>query len=89
MGEEHGLGLTLENEANLFVGAEGRLKIYFGDLFQCPIEQFGPFDYVWDRGSLIAIEYPCRNNYKAMMQRALKHKEKGNCNTCFAYFSCE
>ncbi|ODN01095.1 Thiopurine S-methyltransferase [Orchesella cincta] len=70
--QEHSLCLTYNEETKLFTGADGLLQIYMGDLFDCPIEKFGPFDYVWDRGSFVALEYPFRSSYIEVMQRALK-----------------
>jgi thiopurine S-methyltransferase len=86
LGSENNLELEWDETNNLFVGAEGRLKIYIGDLFQCPIEQFGPFDYVWDRGSLIAVEYDLRDAYKEMIQRALKD-QNGKCKNPINHFN--
>lgn len=77
--EESRLGLQFDEKRSVFTGADGILEIYFGDLFQCPIEEFGPLDYVWDRGSIIAFEYRFRQSYKNMMQRALRNPD-GECN---------
>ncbi|CAL8143865.1 unnamed protein product [Orchesella dallaii] len=76
--EEHSLSLIYNDETKLFTGADGRLQIYTGDFFTCPIEKFGPFDYVWDRGSFIAVEYSFRKNYIEVMQRALRNPD-GSC----------
>jgi len=73
--QEHSLSLVYNEDTKLFTGADGLLQIYMGDLFSCPIEKFGPFDYVWDRGSFIAVEYPFRSSYVEMMQRALKKSD--------------
>jgi len=75
LNEEHSLGLVFDKTSSVFEGANGRLKIYCGDFFTCPVQQFGPFDFVWDRGSLVAIEYSCREAYKVAIQRALKGKD--------------
>lgn len=83
--QENGFGLSYDEKTSLYTGVEGRLQIYCGDLFQCPIENFGPFEYVWDRGSLVALEYPLRNNYKIMMQRAVKGRD-GKCKDCIYHF---
>jgi thiopurine S-methyltransferase len=76
--QEQKLGLTFDPESSMFTGVNGRLRIWVGDLFKCPIENYGPFDYVWDRGAFIALEYPNRQNYVDVMQRALKKKD-GSC----------
>ncbi|CAL8143863.1 unnamed protein product [Orchesella dallaii] len=73
--QEHSLCLVYNEETKLFTGADGLLQIYMGDLFTCPIEKFGPFDYVWDRGSFVALEYPFRSSYIELMQRALKKSD--------------
>ncbi|CAL8143864.1 unnamed protein product [Orchesella dallaii] len=73
--QEHSLCLVYNEETKLFTGADGLLQIYMGDLFTCPIEDFGPFDYVWDRGSFVALEYPFRSSYIELMKRALKKSD--------------
>lgn len=40
-------------------------------MFKCPIEHWGPYDCIWDRGSFVAIDYPLREAYVDVMQRAL------------------
>ncbi len=50
---EHKLGLKLNAENKLYTNEDGRLKIYCGDFFTCPIAKWGPFDVIWDRGSFI------------------------------------
>jgi len=67
---ENKLDLKFDEARSVYEGAGGKLKIYCGDLFKCPIEEFGPFDFCWDRGSLIAIEYSQRLLYRNMLQRA-------------------
>lgn len=84
--KENNLGLVLDEKNSTFVGVGGRLRIYFGDLFQCPLNELGPFDFVWDRGSLIAILYEFRPGYKKMLQTALK-KEDGRCMSFRRFFA--
>jgi len=72
---EHSLGMTYDEKEKLFTGANGRLQIYVGDLFTCPMEKYGPYDYVWDRGSFVAIEYASRKDYSNVMQKALKKSD--------------
>ncbi|XP_037044620.1 thiopurine S-methyltransferase-like [Bradysia coprophila] len=67
--------LHFDPEESLYYTADRQLKIYCGDLFECPIEKYGPFDCVWDRGAFIAIEYESRKAYIEVMQRSLLKKE--------------
>jgi thiopurine S-methyltransferase len=73
LGEENGLDIKFDPINSIYHTADGRLQIYCGDFFTCPIEKFGPFDCVWDRGSFIAIDYPLRELYVDVMKRALNH----------------
>ena len=76
---EHSLDLKLNEKESIYSTHDGRLRIYYGDLFTCPLEKWGPYDYVWDRGALIAVEYVARKPYIAAMQRALTNPETKKC----------
>lgn len=82
LNEEHSLGLKFDSESSTYATDDGRVTIYCGDIFACPMDRFGPFDCVWDRASFIAFEYPFRPAYKEMMQRSLKVKEPGATEEC-------
>jgi len=74
---EHLLDLKFNSVSSTYETDNGKIKIYCGNIFTCPFENFGPFDCVWDRGSFVALEYKFRDAYKEMMQRSLKIKEPG------------
>lgn len=67
--------LHYDPEESLYYTENRQLKIYCGDFFACPIEKYGPFDCVWDRGAFVAIEYESRKAYVEVMQRGLLKKE--------------
>lgn len=71
--QENQLDLQLDESRKIYQTKDGQLQIYCGDLFKCPIEEYGPFDCVWDRASLIALEYSFRPAYLDMMKRAVGH----------------
>jgi thiopurine S-methyltransferase len=73
-----GFDLTFNPTESLYHTKDFRLQIYCGDLLSCPIEKWGPFDAVWDRGSLIALEYPLRVGYMEIMKKSLQNSN-GKC----------
>lgn len=70
--QENNVELVFDKENLIYHTKDNQLKIYHGDLFACPIEKYGPFDCVWDRASLIALDYHFRPGYLDMMKRAVK-----------------
>lgn len=73
LNSENNLGMTFDPERALYQTEDRRLKVLLGDLFKCRIEDWGPFDCVWDRGSFVAIDYPLREAYVGVMQKALNY----------------
>lgn len=71
--KENNLDLQYDESRLLYHTKDEQLQIYCGDLFKCPIEEYGPFDCVWDRASLIALDYPFRPSYMDVMKRAVGH----------------
>jgi len=71
LNERDGLGLVFNEKESTYETPDGRLKIYYGDLYKCPIEKWGPFDCVWDRASLIAIDMDFRPSYADIIKRSL------------------
>lgn len=71
LSEENGFNLKFYENESIYRSPDGNLEIYLGDLFTCPIEKYGPFDYVWDKGSLTAIDEEMRPSYKAVMQKSV------------------
>jgi thiopurine S-methyltransferase len=64
-------------------GNGGTLRIYCGDLFGIPdvddfFRKWGPFDAVWDRSSLIAVEYDQRRAYVEILKKSLRDSN-GKC----------
>jgi len=74
LNKRDGLGLAFNERESTYETRDGRLKIYHGDLYKCPIEKWGPFDCVWDRGSLVAIDFSFRATYANMIKRSLASK---------------
>ena len=72
LAESDGFEFIFNPEDSIYHTKYGMLKIYVGDILECPIEKWGPFDCVWDRASLIAIEYPLRNAYVDVMKRSVE-----------------
>lgn len=71
LNEENEFGLEFDEQESIYQGLDGRLQIYLGDLFTCPIEKWGPFDYVWDKGSLTAIDEESRPAYKSVVRKSV------------------
>lgn len=69
--QQNKLDLVYDESRFLYHNKGETLKIYCGDLFKCPIEEYGPFDCVWDRASFIALDYSFRPAYLDMMKRAI------------------
>jgi thiopurine S-methyltransferase len=78
LNEENNLGLKFDSEESLFYSDDRKLQILVGDFFTFPIEKWGPFDCVWDRGSFIAIDYPLRDPYIKVLQRSV-NSNSGKC----------
>jgi len=70
LGVENNLNLTFDESRSIFEGADGRLQIYCGSLFDCPVEEFGPFDFGWDRGSFGSIHSNFLQKYAKTIKRA-------------------
>ncbi|CAL8110762.1 unnamed protein product [Orchesella dallaii] len=68
---ENNLELTFDEKRSIYHDKDEQLKIYCGDLFKCPIEEYGPFDCIWDRASFIALDYSFRPSYIDMMKRSV------------------
>ena len=68
---ENNLGLKFDPVDSVYGTEDGKLKVFCGDLFKCPIEKWGPFDCVWDRGSFIAIDYSYRELYSELLKRSV------------------
>lgn len=79
LSEESDIQLQFHEQDSTYRSSCGRLQIYFGDLFTCPIETWAPFDYVWDKGSLTAIDEEQRNCYAGVLQRSLLFPGTANC----------
>ncbi|ODM89850.1 putative thiopurine S-methyltransferase [Orchesella cincta] len=69
---ENNFGLEFHEQDSIFKTLDGKLQIYLGDLFTCPFEKWAPFDYVWDKGSLTAIDEESRQKYKISMQKSVQ-----------------
>lgn len=72
LAEENNIPLEYDSQAQVYHNTNRSLQVYCGDLFKCPVESFGPYDCIWDRGSLIALDYKFRPSYMATIKRALK-----------------
>lgn len=70
--KENNFQLSFDENESIYGTSDGKLKIFFGDLFKCPIEKWGPFDFIWDRGSLIAMDYSARGEYIKFMQKSVQ-----------------
>lgn len=74
--QENNLELEFDDSRLLYHNKENTLQIYCGDFFKCPIEQYGPFDCVWDRNSFIALDYSFRPAYLEVMKRSVGYGSK-------------
>jgi len=68
---ENSFDLKFDKAQSIYYTEDRQLQIYFGDMYTCPIEKWGPFDFVWDRASFCAVEYSFRPSYKEIMQRSV------------------
>ena len=55
MAESDGFEFIFNPEDSIYHIKDGMLKLYVGNISECPIGKWVPFDCVWDRASLIAI----------------------------------
>ncbi|CAG7817082.1 unnamed protein product, partial [Allacma fusca] len=69
--KENSLKLNFDKERSIYFTDDHQLEIYFGDIFACPIEQYGPFDCIWDRASFVALDYSTRPAYVEVMRRSV------------------
>jgi len=80
LNERDQLKLQFNPEESIFVSPDGRIVIYVGDILDCPVEKWGPVDCIWDRGSLIAVNYIQRRSYIDIIRRIVK-KSEDECNS--------
>lgn len=73
--KDNHVALQFDAEESLYYTDDRQLQIYCGDLFTSPVDKYGPFDCIWDRGAFVAIEYESRTAYAKVMQRSLMRKE--------------
>lgn len=79
LNDENDFHLEFDEHDSSFRSPDGKLQIYLGDLFTCQMEKWGPFDYVWDKGSLTAIDEQSRFSYKAAMQKSVSKPGTDQC----------
>jgi len=72
---ENSLKLYFDQEKSLYYTADHQLEIYSGDVFACPVEEYGPFDCIWDRGSFVALDYSTREAYTDLMSRSVRNRD--------------
>jgi len=79
---EHGMEYTVE-ESKVLPGCKifrsgDRMTIYQCDIFKITPELFdGPIDFLYDRASLVAIEYDNKKNYADVIQSVLSPCAQG------------
>jgi len=66
------LNLVFSEGDSTYSSPDGRIVIYVGDIYECPVEKWGPVDVVWDRGSFIAIGYSRREAYVEVIKRSVQ-----------------
>jgi len=71
--KENDIELEFDEGKHLYSSKDGKLKIYCEDMFKCPIEEYGPFDCIWDRASFIALDYAFRPAYMDVVKRSVAH----------------
>jgi thiopurine S-methyltransferase len=71
LNEENSFNLTFDSNESVYSNADKTLQIYLGNIFTCPIQKWGPFDCVWDRGSITAIDYSSHKEYSDFMKRSV------------------
>jgi thiopurine S-methyltransferase len=79
------LGLVFSADDSVYRTPDSKLQIFCGNIIDCPIEKWGPFDAVWDRASMGSIEYSLRPGYLETMKRALKDSD-GNCKKSLNFY---
>jgi len=77
LAEENGFQFIFDEKNSVYYTADLKLKIYKGNFHECPIEDFGPFDAIWDRGAFVAVEYYERRNYIEFMKRSVRTSNGG------------
>jgi len=71
---ENSFNLQFDKGTSIYSNDSKSLQIYLGNLFSCPIENWGPFDFIWDRGSITAVDYSLHERYSSLMQRSVSGK---------------
>jgi len=69
---EHSLGLKHDKATSIFSTDDGQLTVFSGDFQNCPIENWGPFDVIWDRAAFIALDYSLRSQYAELLKRSVQ-----------------
>ena len=71
LNDENSFNLKYNPSKSIYATEDERLIIYHGDIFKCPIESWGPFDCVWDRGAFGTVAYDLRDQYIDVIRRGL------------------
>lgn len=79
LNDENHFDLKFHKEDSTFQSPDGNLVIYYGNLFACPVEKWAPCHYIWDKGSLTAIDENDRSLYKRIMQKAVMSSDTDEC----------
>lgn len=76
---ENDIEMELDPATSVFSTTDGKLQIFYGDFFKCPIENYGPFDAVWDRGSFGSFDFPLRSDYLQVIKRSSLDSDGSEC----------
>ena len=72
LNQRDNLGLEESKDSSSILRTpDGKLTIFQGDILECPIENWGPFDIIWDRASLVAMELCHREKYIEVLKRSV------------------
>lgn len=78
---ENDIKMELDPVTSVYSTSDGKLKIFHGDFFKCPIENFGPFDAIWDRGSFGSFDFSLREDYLQVIKRSVYDSNGSECFT--------
>lgn len=73
--KENNIEMEFDPVTSVYSTSDGKLKIFNGDFFQCPIENFGPFDAIWDRGSFGSFDFSLREDYVNVIKRSVLNSD--------------
>ena len=74
--EEQGVNFTKTERGEYSIFSNDGIQIFCGDIFKIPSSQFGVFDLIYDRASLVALSPSDRLQYEKLLNKITRKKSR-------------